>query len=266
MGKDKVYVHKYANGMTLVVEPMADVSSAAFAFLVPAGVGYDPQGRTGAATVLHDLLFRGAGALDNRALNEALDGLGMHRQGSVSDEHAGFAGALISDNLLRALEIHADVLQRPALEADQFELCRQLALQGLDSLDDDPRHKISLSAQEHFLPAPYGRPGCGKRDDLTALTHAEVKGVFGERFSPAGTILAAAGRVDFEQIKAAVEDGFGGWQGKAEVLGREGKCQTGMFHGANKGAQVHVGVIQARIVVIPWFQVYQYFHDGFFLN
>ncbi len=79
--------------MTLVAETMPDVSSAAFAFLVPAGVVRDPAGRTGTATVLGEWLFRGAGQLDNRALNEALDGLGLHRQSGVSAVHSSYAAA-----------------------------------------------------------------------------------------------------------------------------------------------------------------------------
>ena len=42
MADPNVNIHKLSNGMTLVAESMPDVSSAAFAFLVPAGAAGDP--------------------------------------------------------------------------------------------------------------------------------------------------------------------------------------------------------------------------------
>ena len=84
MAKQIVNIHTLENGMTLVSETMQEVSSAAFVFLVPAGAAYDPAGLTGTSNVLAELLFRGAGEYDNRALNERLDGLGLHRQSSVA--------------------------------------------------------------------------------------------------------------------------------------------------------------------------------------
>ncbi|MCF7958099.1 MAG: insulinase family protein, partial [Phycisphaerae bacterium] len=138
MSEKNILIHQLANGMNLIVEPMAEVSSAAFSFLTTAGVAYDPEGRTGTAGVLSEWLFRGAGEMNNRELNEQLDGLGLHRQSSINSIHSSFSGAIIADKLLRALEIHADVLQRPHLADDQFETCKMLSIQSLDSLEDDP--------------------------------------------------------------------------------------------------------------------------------
>ena len=243
MTNSTVKTHKYSNGMTLVVEPMSEVSSAAFAFLVPAGSGRDPESRTGAATVLTELMFRGAGDMDNRALNEALDGLGLHRHSSVSDLHCSFSGALVADNLNAALETHARVIMNPTLAADEFPACRDLALQGLDSLDDDPRQKISLLIRQRHLPYPFGRPSCGTRSDLQSLTHKELATHFAQVFTPANTILAVAGKVDFDQLRDIVDAALGSWQGSEPTELTPGNSQAGMFHEPNEGAQVHIGIM-----------------------
>ena len=233
--------------MTLVVEPMAEVSSAAFVFSVPAGAAWDPPDRTGTATVLTDVLFRGAGQMDNRTLNERLDGLGLHRQTTVGSLHSNFAGTLVADNLLEVLDIYSDILLRAHLPADEFELCRALALQSLDSLDDDPRQKIGMLLAEQYLPKPLGRFVLGKRDELQALTAEEVKAHWQERFSPQGTILAVAGAVDFEQLKAFVAEKFGDWQGTVEPKPAAQAPQKRRLHEANQGEQVHVGVMYPSV-------------------
>ena len=68
--------HTFPNGLTLLAERMEHVRSAAFLFLVPAGCVYDPPEHLGLASVLADLITRGAGARDSRALTTALDNLG----------------------------------------------------------------------------------------------------------------------------------------------------------------------------------------------
>jgi len=247
VGTDGVMIHKLSNGMNLIVESMADVSSAAFCFLVPGGVARDPEGRTGTATVLNELLFRGAGDMDNRTVNEELDSIGLHRQGSASNTHNSFTGALVGDNLLRALELYADILCRPHLSDEQFELCRDLALQSLQSLEDDPRQKISLLSREHFMCYPFGRPAPGKPDELQQLGCDEVKTHWASQFTPKDTILAVAGKVDFEQVKGAVEKYFGSWQNQAAAELPPAKCQRKTFHQKKEGTQVHIGLMYPSV-------------------
>ena len=107
MSDQNIKIRRLKNGMTLVIESMAEVSSATFVFLLPAGAAHDPQNLTGTAAVLSELLFRGAGEMDNRTLNDQLDGLGLQRQSTVSSLHSGFTGALIGDNLIKTLKLYA---------------------------------------------------------------------------------------------------------------------------------------------------------------
>ena len=256
--------------MVLVSETMFEVSSAAFVLMVPAGVANDPEGLTGTSAVLSDLVFRGAGCLDNRALNEALDNIGLHRGSGVASLHSSFSGALVSDNLLRAMELHSHVVREPILAPDHFESCRALALQALDSLDDDPRQKVSLFVHEQFFPYPLGRWTPGKRDELQKLTSQAVKSYWADRFAPDGAILAVAGNVDIEVLRDSVEEIFGSWQlssgrgecaktasdGNVSASGGAHSCapmrdfgptKAGMCHNQNDGAQVHIGLMYPSV-------------------
>ncbi len=75
----QIYHHTFANGFTLVAERMDHVRSAAFYFLVPAGCIHDPPQQRGIASVLAELITRGAGPRDSRELSTALDSLGGQR-------------------------------------------------------------------------------------------------------------------------------------------------------------------------------------------
>jgi predicted Zn-dependent peptidase len=161
--------------------------------------------------------------------------------------HSNFCGSLVGDNLLEALKLHAEIIRRPLLQEDQFALCRELAIQTLDSLEDDPHQKVSMLVREQFLPDPIGRPALGKRDELQQLSLQEVKDYFGRHYSASGSILAVAGLLDLDQVKEEVEKTFGSWNGQAAVDVPEGKCQSTYYHVKNEGAQVHIGLMYSSV-------------------
>jgi len=84
---EKLDKHVLTNGMVVLGEPMEAVESVAFGFMIPAGVAVLAEGFCGAANVISDWIFRGAGEKDSRQLSDALDGLGLHRAGTVNSSH-----------------------------------------------------------------------------------------------------------------------------------------------------------------------------------
>src|SRR6516162_4811599 len=117
---------------------MEHVRSAAFTFLVPAGCVYDPPRHAGLASVLADLITRGAGQRDSRALTLALDNLGVDRGERASQFHLRFGAATLARNLPAALDIYADIVRRPHLPDEELDAVRELALQNLQGIEDEP--------------------------------------------------------------------------------------------------------------------------------
>ncbi len=99
MADQTIQAKTLANGLVVIVEPMAGVRSAAFSVLLPAGSVFDPPGKNAAAAVLCEMLPRGAGSRDSRELSNALDDLGVQRDESVGVAHLSLSGAMIADNL-----------------------------------------------------------------------------------------------------------------------------------------------------------------------
>jgi len=177
---ERLDTHILSNGMVVLGEPMESVESVAFGFMLPAGASLLPEGCCGAGEVISDWIFRGAGDRSSRELGDALDGLGLHRAGSVGSAHLSIGAALEASNLSEALDLYADVIVRPSLQDDQFEPARQLAIDGVHSLDDDPRHKVMVKLREQFYPHPLGRSAVGEVGELESLT-AQAAGRIGRR-------------------------------------------------------------------------------------
>jgi len=211
------FSHSLANGLVLVAEPMTWLESAAFALMVPAGCVYDPAERSGLASFTCEMALRGAGQRDSRRFIGDLDSLGVQWSDSVSEAHAAFRGATLAANLPAALAIFADVVRRPHLPADQLEAGRQVMLQELRAVEDEPAQKVMIELRRRHYPRPWGRPTHGELDALEAIAIDDVGEHFDRGFRPNGAVLAVAGRFDWARLRATVEELFGDWEPGAEA-------------------------------------------------
>jgi len=231
------------NGMVLLGEPMEAVESVAFDFMLPAGAALIPDGCCGAGGVIAEWIFRGAGDKNSRQLSDELDGLGLSRSRSVGSSHITVGAALEAGNLAHALDLYADVVLKPSLEDDQFELSRQLAVHGVLSLDDDPRQKVMLKLREQFYPSPLGRSPVGEIAELQALTAEKSKQIINNNFNLSQTIFSVAGKYDFDAVCKQIEKLFEKEQkenAEQETVGSKAGKYT---HLDNDGAQVHIGLM-----------------------
>jgi predicted Zn-dependent peptidase len=240
---EKFDKHVLKNGMVILGEPMEAVGSVAFDFMLPAGAALLPDGCCGAGGVIAEWIFRGAGDRNSRQLGDALDGLGLARGRSVGSSHITVGAALEAGNLAQTLDLYADIILKPSLEDDQFELARQLAVDGVLSLDDEPRQKVMLKLREQFYPSPLGRSSVGDIAQLKALTTEKAKQIIKDNFNLSQTIFAVAGKYDFDAVCQQIEKLFETERqentGQVTLGSRAGKYT----HLDNDGAQVHIGLM-----------------------
>src|SRR5262249_18647509 len=167
---------------------MEHVRSATLNFLVPAGCVNDPADHLGIASVMTELIVRGAGQRDSRQLALALDNLGVDRDESVGGIHVHFWGGTLARNLPAVLEIYADILRRPHFPDDELEPVQALALQDIQGIEDEPRLKLMIELRRHHYPSPLGQDLRGTVEGIESLTIDNVQRHYRRLFRPRGTI------------------------------------------------------------------------------
>jgi predicted Zn-dependent peptidase len=239
---ERYFQHTFANGLTLLAERMPAMQSAAMTLLLPAGAASDPVDRSGSATVLSDLVLRGAGKRNSRQLTEYLDSLGLQRSSSVGIHHSRFSCAAVAHKVVEGMATYADIVCRPHLPEDGFVAGRDLALQALSGIDDEPRQKLMIKLREWHFPSPYGRNTMGEPADLEKLTLDLVKEDWKQRYHARDGILAVAGNVEFSELRSEVERHFGSWDGRPvpefQVMPPPGR----IHHEDQKSEQTHIGI------------------------
>lgn len=239
---EKVLTHTYDNGLTLLAEPMRSLESAAFTILVPAGSAHDPADRLGLSNFVCEMALRGAGERDGRQFVNDLDVLGVERGESVSDSHTCYSGATVADNLPAALTLYADLLRRAHLPAEKLEAGRQVVLQELRSVEDEPAHKLMQELRRMSFPPPYGRPPQGELPGVQAATIDEIRDGYRRLYRPNGAILGVAGAVRWEALKDLVGELLGDWpqapEAALEILPADGAPR----HFPYQANQTQIGV------------------------
>ena len=235
--------------MTLLGQPMEQVSSAAMCLAVPAGSATDPPEIAGAASVICEWLFRGAGDRDTRQLNDALDSLGCQHGEDVQSRHVVFSAAQLGRNLPDVLEIYADVVRRGRLEDDAFEPGRTLVLQDIVALEDEPARKCNLLLRERFYPAPLGRCLYGTPQTLEAMTPKAVRDHATRQLTPDGAILSVAGKIDWDRFCDQVEELFGDWQTDPPPAPAVTPPAGGITYVRKDSAQAHIALAHPAAIL-----------------
>jgi predicted Zn-dependent peptidase len=239
---ERYYQYTLPNGLTLLGEKMPGMQSAAMTLMVPAGAAVDLQGASGTATVLSDLVLRGAGERDSRQLTDYLDSLGLQRSSSAGVHHTRFTAAALAERVIEALPTYLDIVRRPHLPEPGFQAARDLTLQGLEGIEDEPRQKVLIKLRERYFPWPYGRNTMGEPEDLEALTLKICKSQHQKHYHANGSILAIAGNIDFDSFRREAERLFGDWPATPGQPDTTAPAPLGVHHVEHPSEQTHIGL------------------------
>lgn len=238
-----VLCETFASGLTLLVEPVPDVESAALVLLLPGGCGCEPAGLNGLAAATCDWLFRGAGTRDNRALTTALDRLGVQRHEVVNSNHLTFRASFVASQLDEVLPLYADVVRRPLFPEEEFEAVLSGVEGNLRAIEDEPRQKVMIELSRRCFPEPWNRPHDGTLEDLERITPAAARAHAQTWLHPGRAVLAIAGRVDPQQVRSAVARHFGDWSGTpVDRLPQPAAPQPVQHHLLQEAVQTQIGV------------------------
>lgn len=235
-----ISVHTLDGGLRVVIERMGAVRSAGVCWLVPGGTGHDEPGLDGRAAVTSEMLLRGAAGLSSREQADAFDRLGAGRSAEPGTRFMRLGASLLGARLPEVLPLLSSMILSPNLDAQGLEPAKELALQAIDSLADDPHRRAVLAARARHLPDPYGRSGLGTPEGIGALTREAVAGGWQRDARPGGSILAIAGDVDEAATLDALGAAMAGWAGDSPELGVAPTPARGYAHEPDDSAQVHV--------------------------
>lgn len=240
--------HQLSNGMTVLCEQMPAVQSAALSILFPGGAAFDPFHQSGLSSMVCEMMMRGAGDWDSRALTNRMDSLGLQHSEGVGYFHQSYSGATVASQLEASLELYATILRQPRFEESEFEPSLASCLQTVIGNQDDPRQRLMSELKSRSYPMPFGNPTDGTIDGLKQITLADVKSHYQQVANPGQMVLAVAGNVQSDEVVEYCERYFGDWTATDRLSIDQGGWTRGYHHIEEQTTQTHIALAYPSVV------------------
>ncbi|MDR1958056.1 MAG: insulinase family protein [Planctomycetaceae bacterium] len=235
-------INTLPNGLTIITERMNWCESAACVISIPAGSNNDPANREGLANLTCDMILRGAGQYNSRELTAAFENLGSERGESVAHHHTSFSTVTLSANLPKTLELFSQILLEPHFPKNQLGMGKQVVLQEIFSLEDEPARKMMMELARNSFPHPWGLPGFGTPESVQAISIEDVRRFHKRFYQPENTIVSVAGKFEPGQILETVTRLFGSWKPKKRHKIKGGPLGKPVIHIPYDSTQTHIGL------------------------
>lgn len=190
-----------------------------------------------------ELLLRGAGSLDSRAQADAFDLLGATRTTDNTRLYTKIASTMLADRFDDAAELLTDTIRRPAFEQSSFEASRELCLQSIASLADDPQERCVLGARRAHYPSPLNRSGMGTESGINALTRDGLARDWSRYAQPDGAIIAISGNIEPDHAASRLNTLLTGWTGDLATIEPGQDAPRGYHHEHDDAQQVQIVVV-----------------------
>ncbi|GAB4553253.1 MAG: pitrilysin family protein [Phycisphaerales bacterium] len=230
------------NRLTVVTQRLSGVQSVGLAWAMPGGTAREPGGREGLASIHADLLLRGAAERSSREQADAFDRLGVSRNASAQAYTTTFRASMLGARLEQAMPLITDTVLRPRLDPASLEPVRDLALQSIASLRDDPQERVILNLRRAHVATPHNRSSYGTPEGVSSITPDDVEAAQRAWCVPDSSVLALAGDVEHNALLDLLGPLIAGWSGDAQHVEAIAPGVRGVTHEQQDTDQTHIGV------------------------
>jgi zinc protease len=203
------------NGLTVIHHQNDAVPMVSAALVVRAGSGANPLERPGLSGFTAQMLQEGTTSRSALQVADDIAQLGARLDVNSSADASRAMVVALKDKAGAAMEILADIVQRPAFPEAEIERQRADRLGEItQQLDDAPTVASMVSAAALFGPRhPYGYPELGSRTAVQATTRADLSGFWQQHYRPHNAALVLTGDLSREEAEQLAHTHFGAWQG-----------------------------------------------------
>jgi zinc protease len=196
----------------------ATVPIVAMEFAMSGGAAQDPDGKSGVANMVADLIDEGSGDLDSRTFHERLERRAIELNFSVSRDFFRGSLRMLKDDRDEAFDLLRMSLSSPHFDGADVERIRTQVLSGLKRETSNPsalasRKFLELAYGDH----PYGRPTNGNLQSVPRIAVADLKDYVGRVLTRERLKIAVVGDIDAASLGRLLDQTFGGLPARSSL-------------------------------------------------
>ena len=208
------------NGTVLLLSEKHEVPLIGLRAEVRGGSVADPDGKAGVAEMLAAVMQKGAGKRSAQEFASAVANVGGRLTVSADVDSTSVSAEFLSRDAELMIELVSDVLQRPALAADELEKEQARAIGLIKAAKDGDPNGLMPNYANAFIfgDHPYGRPTTGSESSLANISRDDLLEYYAGNFGGDRLIISVVGDFDAAAMKARLTARFGSWAPAAAAL------------------------------------------------
>ena len=205
---------EFDNGVVILLSEKHDVPLIGIEAVLRGGGLSDPAGLEGISDLLAGLMGKGAGERDASAFAEAVAAVGGSLDAAAGLETLTVAGEFMSRDAALMVELLADLLRRPALDAAEFDKLRNRSINFIRAAKDSNLRALVPYYGDAFLfgDHPYGRSAVGTEASLARITHADAVRHYREQVGGDRLIISVSGDFETSTMQSLLSNAFSDWR------------------------------------------------------
>jgi len=203
-------VHTLSNGVRVVCDPIPGLQTVALSVVAGRGARWEDPAHSGWSHLLEHMVFKGAGGRSAREIVEVIEAEGGHINAATGYERTSFQVRALKGGLDLGSAVIADLVQRPAMDADDLAREKQVVGQEIAEAADAPDDLVFELAQEAaYEGQPLGRPILGTPKSIAKATPQTLSDWRAAIYAPDTLVISASGAVDEDEVLRIAERDFG---------------------------------------------------------
>ena len=200
------------NGLQVIAVSHHEQPAVSLRLIVRAGGAQDPDGKSGAATLLAALLDQGTTTKSAEQIASSIDSIGGLIGTGATSDLTSITAVVMKDSLAFGLDMVADLARRPQFAHEELDRQRQQILSSLKVGYEDPDYIANLVFDRLVYGFnPYGKPDTGTPESIASITRDDLVAFHKRWFGANNAILAVVGDVSHEEAFAGAQRAFGDW-------------------------------------------------------
>ncbi|HEV2170889.1 MAG TPA: pitrilysin family protein [Candidatus Binatus sp.] len=206
-----------SNGATLLVSEQHQLPMVTMMVEFDAGTRRDPKGKDGLAALTARCLSQGTKELSTAEFNKKVDFMGSSVAVSAGRDYATAGMTSLKKYQGETLQLLAGILTEPGLRDADIERKRTEQVAEIKAAEEQPGYTADVEfTKDLFGDSPYGHPGAGSSDSVSKLTNEDVRGFYRDHYKMGNAIVAVAGDVTVDEVKALLEKALASLSGSVE--------------------------------------------------
>lgn len=201
--------YRLKNGQTVVIDEIHSNPIVTIDTWVKTGSINETDKNNGISHFLEHLFFKGTEKNPYGVFDRVLESKGAINNAATSKDFTHYYITIPSKYFDLALEMHADMLQNPAIPSDELEKERLVVLEEIYKDINSPNNKVYNNLIEMmYINHPYKRKVIGSSQVVSNLSREEILDYFNTYYAPSNMVTVIAGDIDTKTALKKVSQEF----------------------------------------------------------